>query len=35
VLADPSLSERQKQSLLDVYSSFLAVNARAAERPDQ
>jgi transcriptional regulator with XRE-family HTH domain len=27
VLADPGLSERQKQSLLDVYSSFLALNA--------
>jgi transcriptional regulator with XRE-family HTH domain len=28
VLADPGLSERQKQSLLDVYASFLALNAR-------
>jgi transcriptional regulator with XRE-family HTH domain len=27
VLADPNLTERQKQSLLDVYSSFLALNA--------
>jgi transcriptional regulator with XRE-family HTH domain len=27
VLADPGLTERQKQSLLDVYSSFLALNA--------
>lgn len=27
ILADPSLTERQKQSLLDVYSSFLAMNA--------
>ena len=26
VLADPGLSERQKQSLLDVYASFLALN---------
>jgi transcriptional regulator with XRE-family HTH domain len=26
VLADPGLTERQKQSLLDVYSSFLALN---------
>ncbi len=26
VLADPALTERQKQSLLDVYSSFLALN---------
>lgn len=31
VLADPGLTERQKQSLLDVYSSFLALNA--AQRP--
>jgi transcriptional regulator with XRE-family HTH domain len=27
VLADTGLTERQKQSLLDVYSSFLAINA--------
>ena len=27
VLADTGLSERQKQSLLDVYASFLALNA--------
>lgn len=27
VLGDPALTERQKQSLLDVYASFLAVNA--------
>lgn len=27
VLADSGLTERQKQSLLDVYSSFLALNA--------
>lgn len=26
ILADPGLTERQKQSLLDVYSSFLALN---------
>jgi transcriptional regulator with XRE-family HTH domain len=26
VLGDPALSERQKQTLLDVYASFLAVN---------
>jgi transcriptional regulator with XRE-family HTH domain len=32
VLADPGLTERQKQSLLDVYSSFLALNA--ARRPE-
>jgi transcriptional regulator with XRE-family HTH domain len=30
VLADPGLSERQKQSLLDVYASFLALNAGQA-----
>lgn len=43
VLRDPHLSERQKQSLLDVYASFLAINAaereaavpEAAESPDQ
>lgn len=27
VLADPLLDERQKQTLLDVYASFLAMNA--------
>jgi transcriptional regulator with XRE-family HTH domain len=26
VLSDPQLTERQKKALLDVYSSFLAVN---------
>ena len=26
VLADPALTERQKQTLLDVYASFLALN---------
>jgi transcriptional regulator with XRE-family HTH domain len=31
VLNDTGLSERQKQSLLDVYSSFLALNE---DRPD-
>ena len=31
VLSDTGLTERQKQSLLDVYSSFLALNA--AQRP--
>jgi transcriptional regulator with XRE-family HTH domain len=29
VLSDSGLTERQKQSLLDVYSSFLAMNAAA------
>jgi transcriptional regulator with XRE-family HTH domain len=28
VLADAGLTERQKQSLLDVYASFLALNER-------
>lgn len=32
ILADTGLTERQKQSLLDVYSSFLALNA--AERSE-
>jgi transcriptional regulator with XRE-family HTH domain len=27
VLTDPALTERQKQTLLDVYASFLALNA--------
>jgi transcriptional regulator with XRE-family HTH domain len=31
VLADTGLTERQKQSLLDVYSSFLALNAGQAD----
>ena len=31
VLADPGLTERQKQSLLDVYASFLALNERDAQ----
>lgn len=29
ILSDSGLTERQKQSLLDVYSSFLAMNAAA------
>ncbi len=28
VLSDPALNERQKQTLLDVYASFLALNAQ-------
>jgi transcriptional regulator with XRE-family HTH domain len=32
VLGDPSLSERQKQTLLDVYASFLALNTAADAR---
>lgn len=31
VLADPSLTERQKHSLLDVYHSFLALNRRVTD----
>ena len=31
VLADPSLTERQKHSLLDVYHSFLALNNRVTD----
>lgn len=31
VLADPSLTERQKHSLLDVYHSFLALNSRVTD----
>jgi transcriptional regulator with XRE-family HTH domain len=34
VLADPGLTERQKQSLLDVYSSFLALNAATNPPPE-
>ncbi|MGH3349480.1 MAG: helix-turn-helix domain-containing protein [Nocardioides sp.] len=33
VLADPSLTERQKHSLLDVYHSFLALNSRVSDDP--
>src|SRR6478609_2795746 len=29
ILGDPALNERQKQSLLDVYTSFLALNGSA------
>ncbi len=35
ILADPSLTERQRQSLLDVYASFLALNERATTDPAQ
>jgi len=31
ILADPVLSERQKQSLLDVYQAFRAVSEEASE----
>jgi transcriptional regulator with XRE-family HTH domain len=34
VLNDSGLTERQKQSLLDVYSSFLALNAATTERTE-
>ena len=33
ILADPGLSERQKQSLLDVYSSFRAANHHPTSHP--
>jgi transcriptional regulator with XRE-family HTH domain len=33
VLADTGLTERQKQSLLDVYSSFLALNSATSTEP--
>lgn len=35
VLSDTGLTERQKQSLLDVYSSFLAMNAAVAPAGDE
>lgn len=31
VLGDPALTERQKQSLLDVYQSFIAMNVATGE----
>jgi transcriptional regulator with XRE-family HTH domain len=31
VMADPRLTERQKRSLLDVYSSFVSANERSGE----
>ena len=34
VLGDAGLTERQKQSLLDVYASFLALNAAANPQSD-
>ena len=34
ILGDPVLSERQKQSLLDVYQSFRAVAEAAADKQD-
>jgi transcriptional regulator with XRE-family HTH domain len=36
ILGDTQLTERQKQSLLDVYASFLALNgpSEATDRPD-
>lgn len=33
ILSDPALSERQKQSLLDVYASFKALNADSDRPP--
>lgn len=35
VLGDPGLTERQKQSLLDVYSSFLALNGAERSEDDE
>ncbi|WP_370249911.1 helix-turn-helix domain-containing protein [Nocardioides sp.] len=35
VLHDPGLTERQKQSLLDVYASFLALNAAERNEDDE
>ncbi|PKH37690.1 Helix-turn-helix [Nocardioides alpinus] len=35
VLADPGLTERQKQSLLDVHASFVALNERDAPTQSQ
>jgi transcriptional regulator with XRE-family HTH domain len=34
VLADSGLTERQKQSLLDVYKSFRAANDHPTDQPD-
>ena len=34
ILGDTALTERQKQSLLDVYSSFLALNQAQSEAAD-
>jgi transcriptional regulator with XRE-family HTH domain len=34
ILRDVGLTERQKQSLLDVYASFLALNAAAEKQSD-
>lgn len=34
VLSDTGLTERQKQSLLDIYQSFLSLNASESERSD-
>ncbi|KRF21172.1 DNA-binding protein [Nocardioides sp. Soil797] len=34
ILADSKLTERQKQSLLDVYSSFLASNGPVDDKTD-
>jgi transcriptional regulator with XRE-family HTH domain len=32
VLGDPALTERQKQTLLDVYASFMALNAHPGDQ---
>ncbi|MFC7493241.1 MULTISPECIES: helix-turn-helix domain-containing protein [unclassified Nocardioides] len=35
ILADSALTERQKQSLLDVYASFLALNGTTTTQPKE
>ena len=35
ILGDTLLTERQKQSLLDVYASFLALNGSSADATDE
>ena len=35
ILGDTLLTERQKQSLLDVYASFLALNGSSADATDK
>jgi hypothetical protein len=34
VLADPTITERQKRVLIDVYASFVKENESAAAGPD-
>ena len=35
ILGDPALTERQKQSLLDVYSSFVATNLASGDAAER